>query len=167
MDYQLDLAIRIDSIIWLIVGPMFGINLLKHLFGNVIGEKTTHNQGVWLSLRNGVLLGLIIGVVTTKVQLDFELALWSRLILPRSWIFRPCLGRGIFWGLIGFEALGGIAFIRHFTLRYVLYRNHLAPWNLVSFLDYCVEKSLMQKTAGGYKFNHPLLKEHFATAMGH
>ena len=75
---------------------------------------------------------------------------------------------GLWWGwwlVFGlFIALlfGGFTCIQHFALRLVLYRSGCIPWNYARFLDYCTERSLLQRVGGRYRFIHKLLQEHFA-----
>ena len=57
---------------------------------------------------------------------------------------------------------GGIACIKHFTLRLILYFNNYIPWNYARFLDYAAERIFLQKVGGGYIFIHRMLMEHFA-----
>lgn len=70
----------------------------------------------------------------------------------------------IFILIIGLKR-GGAAFIQHFTLRFILYRNGYIPWQYTRFLNYCTESTLLQRVGGRYKFIHKLLQEHFAAMM--
>jgi hypothetical protein len=92
----------------------------------------------------GVLnLGLRCGVIG-------ELTLWLMMFML---IF------GIFLGL----SYGGEAFIRHFCLRFILYRNGSITWNYARFLDYATERIFLRKVGGGYIFIHRMLMEYFAS----
>lgn len=53
--------------------------------------------------------------------------------------------------------------VMHFSLRCTLciYSRSL-PWNLARFLDYCVERRLLQRVGGRYRFLHRELLEYFA-----
>ncbi len=57
---------------------------------------------------------------------------------------------------------GGLACIQHFSLRWVLFRSGVAPWNYARFLDYASERLLIQRVGGRYRFIHKLLQDHFA-----
>jgi hypothetical protein len=57
---------------------------------------------------------------------------------------------------------GGSAVLRHFALRFTLYRKKYAPWNYARFLDYATDRLFLQKVGGGYIFIHRMLLEHFA-----
>lgn len=56
----------------------------------------------------------------------------------------------------------GIACIKHFVLRIILYIFQYSPWNYDRFLDYATNRLFTQKVGGGYKFIHGMLREHFA-----
>jgi hypothetical protein len=58
---------------------------------------------------------------------------------------------------------GGFAYVKHFVLRVLLWRNDYAPLNYIRFLNYATERVFMRKVGGGYIFMHPLLIEYFAT----
>ncbi len=121
--------------------------------------KATPNQGVWQSGRNGVICMSIFGLSAGLIGgLSFGL------------IYGPLLGLiyGLLAGLIGGSTAGliwggGLPFIQHFALRFVLYRNGYLPWNLVRFLDYAAERIFLRKVGGGYIFVHRTLMEHFAS----
>jgi hypothetical protein len=72
------------------------------------------------------------------------------------------IGASINIGLLIGILLGGFAVIQHYTLRFILARNNLLPWRLVSFLNHCVDLIFLRRVGGGYIFVHRLLMEHFA-----
>ncbi len=107
------------------------------------------NQGIWESLRNSLVSALISALFLGSIAgVFFEL---------RVGIFAG-LGAGLFSGL----SEGGLACIRHFTMRLMLYRMGYLPWNYAHFLDYATERLFLQKVGGGYIFVHRMLLEHFA-----
>jgi len=57
---------------------------------------------------------------------------------------------------------GGLAYLRHYILRFLLWRAGAMPWNYPRFLDYAAEHILLRKVGGGYIFVHRLLLEYFA-----
>lgn len=86
-----------------------------------------------------------------------------QLILSVGRIACPLITIAVFsFGIVGGLTHGGIACIRHFTLRIILYCNHYIPWNYASFLNYCTDRLLLQRVGGRYRFIHRLLQEHFA-----
>jgi len=73
------------------------------------------------------------------------------------------LAPGIFGALLfGFLHGGGQACVQHVCLRIVLWQSGIAPWNLARFLNYCVERKLLQRVGGRYRFLHRELLDHFA-----
>jgi len=69
---------------------------------------------------------------------------------------------GLLVGLLGLIWGGGEAVIKHYLLRFMLYRNGNLPWRLVPFLDYAAERIFLRKVGGGYIFVHRMLMEYFA-----
>ncbi len=59
---------------------------------------------------------------------------------------------------------GGLdAFVRHFLLRFLLWRSGTLPWNLVPFLDEASERLLLYQAGGSYGFVHRLLQDYVAS----
>ena len=73
------------------------------------------------------------------------------------------LGSGLFFGLVGGLQNGSSAYLKHYVLRFLLWRNDYAPLNYIRFLDYAAERVFLRKVGGGYIFTHRLLMEYFAT----
>ncbi len=69
------------------------------------------------------------------------------------------LSAGLLAGLLN----GGLACLRHYVLRFLLWRAGSVPWNYPRFLDYAAERILLRKVGGGYIFVHRLLLEYFAS----
>lgn len=70
---------------------------------------------------------------------------------------------GIFGALLfSFSSGGGLACVQHVCLRFVLWQSGVTPWNLARFLNYCVERRLLQRVGGRYRFLHRELLDHFA-----
>jgi hypothetical protein len=66
-----------------------------------------------------------------------------------------------FWIVAGLWA-GGRDYLRHLTVRALLWRAGLAPWHYARFLNYAASCLLLQQVGPGYQFMHPLLLDHFA-----
>ncbi len=58
--------------------------------------------------------------------------------------------------------LGGIAGMRGFVLRYILWRNGYIPWNYSRFLGLATERLFLQKVGDRFRFTHELLRDHLA-----
>jgi eukaryotic-like serine/threonine-protein kinase len=74
----------------------------------------------------------------------------------------PIIGARLIIGLACGLKNGGFAYIKHYVLRFVLWRNDYVPWNYIRFLDYAAERVFLRKVGGGYIFTHRLLMEYFA-----
>ena len=82
-------------------------------------------------------------------------------------LFRSTLPNSLLWGLLlslfyGIFQAGGIACIQHFSLRITLWQSWKIPWNFARFLNYCVERRLLLRVGGRYRFLHRELLDHFA-----
>ena len=148
----------------LISGPTFG--LIISLSGSTIEKKQpVPNQGIWRSLRNSLLLGLIGLIVVqlvdsalpTLVTLIYRTRI-NYLFIPSNIPIFARIVAGISFGLYG----TGEVCIKHLILRLFLYFNNCHPWNYARFLDYATERNFLQKVGGGYIFVHRMLMEHFA-----
>jgi lipopolysaccharide/colanic/teichoic acid biosynthesis glycosyltransferase/DNA polymerase III delta prime subunit len=111
-------------------------------------SRTTPNQGVWDSARNAVRVGVGCGIIsglTAGVLGGPILGFFAGLLLA--------LASGVFFG--------GNALIRHFILRFMLYRISNLPWQLSGFLEDMDRCVLLRKVGGGYIFVHRALLEYF------
>jgi len=151
------------------LGLTFGlINAIK---GSEIETKTIPNQGIWRSAMNVGVTGLIAWLIFVPTYWFYTQLI---IIVYKGWILKiPAVGGesslvdfitpGLRWGvLLGLIFGGGLACIRHFTLRFILHRNNYIPWNYARFLDYASDRIFLQKVGGGYIFVHRMLLEHFA-----
>jgi hypothetical protein len=145
------------------------------LGGRALEEKDWPNQGTWLALRNAGFAALAAGLAAI---LALELSLTSLHIAQAAWggdslspgrnlgnalvLLKTGAGLGFWFGL----AYSGLDFVQHFSLRLVLRLWKLVPGRLVGLLDHAVERGLLQRPGGSYKFFHPLLLDHFAKSYG-
>ncbi len=113
-----------------------------------IESKNFANQGIWNSLKNGLIVGLIFGLVGLMYGLNYGL----------NYGLMYGLNYGLIFGLIG--GLGSV--IQHFTLRLILYRNCSIPWNYAKFLEHAANLRFIQRVGGRYRFMHDLLRKYFA-----
>ncbi len=124
------------------------------LQGVEIPQKSVPNQGIWLSARNALIAGGLVGLL-----LGLPFAVFSQ---------EPLAGRleSLVSGLpIAFMVavfFGLLDFIQHFTLRFILWRNDRMPWRYARFLDQAADRIFLRKVGGGYIFVHRLLQEHIA-----
>ncbi|MDZ8050156.1 MAG: NACHT domain-containing protein [Aulosira sp. ZfuVER01] len=165
----------------LIGGLIFGLigGLIGGLiFGLIRGLKeelkvrSQPNQGIWNSLQSMLWttalsypLGVIVMMATPVAR---------RLVEKHDWLDLPgillrnspqYLLPGLFMALFfGFWLGGGLACVQHFSLRLVLWQSGDIPWNLAQFLNYCVERRLLLRVGGRYRFLHRELLDHFANS---
>ena len=146
------------GLIWgLIGGFIYGIFTT---FKQEIKTQSYPNQGIWNSLQSFLL------ITTFTYPLNVILVLPS-LLLREGTVKNPDwllwgLG-GIFFSLLfGIFFGGGIACIQHFSLRFVLWQSGTIAWNIARFLNYCVERRLLLRVGGRYRFLHRELLDHFA-----
>ena len=140
------------------------------------------NQGIRLSARNGMVVGLASLLVLAAflallggLVIGLPEGLFVERIVPNGLTLELAggLSRGLFVGLtiglvIGAENglfHGGSACVQHSALRFLLWRAGYMPWNYVHFLDYAAERILLRKIGGGYIFVHRLLQEYFASLL--
>jgi hypothetical protein len=126
--------------------------------------KVRPNEGIRLSLRNGlklggltlVLLALFAGIFYFWRCPDYTVKIVAGLTFGSS------------VGLLVFFFYGGLDVIQHFILRLLLYFAGLAPLRYGRFLDYAADElHFLQKVGGGYIFVHRYLLEHFAAMEEH
>ncbi len=80
-------------------------------------------------------------------------------------LFGPLIGllTGLFFGFTVGLVYDGEAYLKHYILRYLLWRSGVMPYHFVHFLEEASERILLQKVGGGYRFIHPLFLDYFAS----
>lgn len=154
------------SVLGLVIGlaSCLTLELISGLTADQIVTRTIPNEGIRRSRRNaliclliiglgaGLSAGLVAGVMFGMMSIGYELAIGLDTGLPF----------GLVVGLVVGLHHGGVAYLKHYVLRFLLWRNDYAPWNYVRFLDYAAERVFLRKVGGGYIFTHRLLMEYFA-----
>ncbi|HEY9613417.1 AAA-like domain-containing protein, partial [Allocoleopsis sp.] len=120
--------------------------LLRGLTGSGIETSTVPNQGIWQSTRYAIALAMISALSLAVGSWLVGIPILCGVII------------GLLFGLVG----AGEPWVKHFTLRLILYSNGHIPWNYAHFLDYATQLIFLQKVGGGYIFIHRLLLEYFA-----
>jgi hypothetical protein len=155
---------------WLLVGLVGSLlaGLVCGLIGEVVyevsGERIDKNmlirpnQGIhdagWKALCYGLIGGLLAGLVAGLIG---------------GWMGGQTYGLtmgiflGVFLGTLIAQVTGGRAYVCHYALRYVFYRDGAMPWYYVRFLEEAIEHKLLRRVAGGYCFAHPLFIDYFAS----
>jgi hypothetical protein len=152
----------IESIIKMVAGVIFGvivvgvIGLISGVFEEIrqdLALRSRPNQGIWNSWHrflwtialSYLFAGIISGLETHAYVKLFVLIVGF-----------GALQLGFLWG-------GGLACLQHLCLRIMLWQSGVAPWNLARFLNYCVERKLLQRVGGRYRFLHRELLDYFAS----
>jgi hypothetical protein len=146
---------------------IYSLKQSLELSGPDLKLRSRPNQGIWNSLQNlfwtTALSYPIIVIPELLIKKVVEKHSWLDLagILLRN---SPSL---LLSGLVislfcGILYGGGLACVQHLCLRFVLWQSGVAPWNLARFLNYCVERKLLQRVGGRYRFLHRELLDHFA-----
>ena len=130
--------------------------------GDAVELKTAPNMGILLSGRNALI----------TVAVNFVLALIAKFMLHKWNFYRGKGNEGFFIllpiaiiiaGTFAWGRLGGLDFLAHYCLRFVLRRRGYIPRGYVRFLNYAAtELGFLQKVGGGYVFMHRYLLEYFA-----
>ena len=177
LQISIPVGILMGVIVWLSDGMAKGI-IFGAAFGLVIGSgyllfssffreiasttiedqhRAVPNQGIRHSALNGVIYGLVIALlVGLSVGLTFK---WGEGLTAVT----AGLIVGLSIGLPAGLSKGGLAYLRHYILRILLWRQGAIPWNYPHFLDTAVDSILLRRVGGGYIFLHRLLLDHFAT----
>jgi hypothetical protein len=158
------IAVVIDLLNGALLLKLIGV-MINGLKRDVPLELRSHpNQGIWNSLQSVVWITTLASSVVALSSIIMTIVV-RHLYSPDSFstispkVLLPWLPGGI---AVGFSAGGGLAFIQHFTLRFILTRHRLTPWRYVRFLNYCTERRLLQRVGGRYRFIHRELLEHLA-----
>ena len=155
--------------IGLFLGPTAGLSLMlkRGVLSHQVETQLSPNQGIWLSLRNGLLSGLFIAISSSVLFKLYQIINVSHLGATRTLMYsfmstERILFLAIASGFIGFMFLGGSTVIKHLTLRFLLALNKTVPMQYARFLDHCCDLIFLRRVGGGYIFVHRLLMEHFA-----
>jgi serine/threonine protein kinase len=146
-------------VLGLIAGSVFGLCywLLVGFFRGVASItiddqlRVIPNQGIRHSALNALRYGLVVAVLVGSGG-------W---LLSTSWLSGLIIGLSV--GLLAGLFNGGLACLRHFILRILLWRSGAIPWDYPHFLDAVTERILLRKVGGGYIFVHRLLLDYLAT----
>jgi NACHT domain len=166
----------------LINGLAFGLAFL--LFWLIFGLFNRLGSNLaWLNFSliyglSGLIFGLLTGLFTSlRIQLHPSKSIWKSLQIW-TWKITIVLIFVIlvfttfhlfeYWKLGLFSVFVLIllvsdseAYLQHLSLRIVLWQSGL-PWNFTRFLNYCVERRLLMRVGGSYRFLHRELLDHFA-----
>lgn len=133
-------------------------------------QRILPNQGIQRSVSNSILVSFTSVVVSWIICTSSYMVSHSAGYGVNAGLsyglkvgFTVALVVGICTGIIVGLLSGGYASIQHYTLRWLLWRSGVIPWNYTRFLDYAHKRILLQKIGGGYTFVHNLLLDYFAS----
>ena len=161
------LAVAVSVIAGILLGLLLGtiFGLMNGVKGGDIQKTALPNQGIRKSMKNALLFGLGTGILAALAFAVFIINTREDSIINNILIG---VGLSVFLvAPIGGLFLGGMACVKHFTLRVMLFRQGKMPWNYRRFLDYAAERLFLQKVGGGYVFVHRMLLEHFSEMPKH
>jgi hypothetical protein len=172
------------GIVWLLLAMLRLRNLALGLLpvgmlfrvlrdGLITGEMTTRataNQGMRRSARNALLGALAGGLTGGGIGGGIgwfleRMAVRGQEGLPSTDPFMAVLLGSLLallGVLIGGPHSGSLACLRHLALRFALWKENLAPWRYVAFLDRAADWILLRKVGGGYIYIHRLLQDYLA-----
>ncbi|MCB9422803.1 MAG: NACHT domain-containing protein [Ardenticatenaceae bacterium] len=130
------------------LGLMF--MLLGGLRGNRVSITSNPNQGIWLSATNSLIACNIVAFTMMAAMT----VVWQN--------FRLGLVAGILSTVSIFFMFGGGNVANHFYLRLLLWLTKDLSWDLVSFLEFSVNRVFLHRVGGGYLFTHQTLQNYFA-----
>ncbi len=146
----------IGAISGAIIGVLFGTSI-SVLSAPSIDKRSAPNQGIQNSLRTSLMMmsAIVIGTILVEWLLRALLDFASE----TSFYFSTAFA----WFLpIVFTYYGGMAWCKHWALRFILYWYSYLPFPLAPWLNTMVKVGLMRRVGGGYIFLHRSLLEYFA-----
>ncbi len=156
---------QISILTGLTIGPFFGmiVGITIVISNALTTDRATDmrtertNQGIWNSLNNA----FIVGILTMFTTLIFYVVCLLFLGEMDFTMFIVGFGFAIVTGIVAATSdINGNTFLKHFALRIVLDREMIIPKNYANFLDYASSLTLLNKVGGGYEFTN-LWKDYF------
>jgi serine/threonine protein kinase len=139
--------------------------MMSIIGGTTIGIIGILKYGLSLGLTN-LLSGVLSSVqkIETIPVLNYVVSYGQQaeLISGPSSVLSYGLQLGITGALLIYMLTGGLAILRHYTIRLLLWRSHTFPWQAAQFLDDATARFLLRRVGGGYSFTHRLLLDHLA-----
>ena len=153
-------------ILFLLIGWL--ILELIDLLKQELKVRSRPNQGIWNSLQSALWITAFSYPLGVILSVSLFL-LWKGFVENSDWLhlLSSALPDSLLWGVFlslffGIFMGGRDACIRHLSLRLVLWQSGTIPWNFARFLNYCVERRLLLRVGGRYRFLHRELLDHFA-----
>lgn len=126
--------------------------------------KLKPNQGIQASLKSGLLMTAIWGVVGLCFGIMLGKAVGNSLVAYWMGIHSFVIA-----GILGFFNYGGQSYIQHYVLRWFLARENIIKFSIkddqafVIFLDIMKDFMFLRRVGGGWIFIHHTLLNYFAS----
>lgn len=134
---------------------LMGVLLTDLIFIEMkIEEKTTPNQGIIRSMKNGLKFGLVTVIIFGLYHEVMSNPSSNLSDLSETGLI---IANGLLIGLFG----GLWVSLQHYSLRLILYCNGYVPCDYALFLAQAIEHRFIQRVGGRYRFMHDLLQKHF------
>ena len=141
-------------LVWGSINTSIGF-LVGGLRGSDIEIRKFPNQGIRRSAINSIVISLLISITLSLMFVGLGWLGGSLIQGANVGIYLGPL-TGIVFGI----ALGGVC-LNHVSIRFVLYKSGLGPWNYRKFLNYTSERMLMRQIGGRYQFIHGVVQDYF------
>ena len=135
--------------------------LIGGLRRGAVASQERPNNGIILSWRYGVRVGLLFGLVwPVTFMVLYSLDPISTRYLQQS--LQLALQIGLLLGSWAMLWYGGIEVLHHAVLRMLLRFEGTVPPRYIELLDYAVDLIFLRRVGGGYIFVHQILHNYFA-----
>lgn len=130
---------------------------------NTIESTSVPNQGIKLTFRHAVVSSMLVFLIGIFLICG-PLFMVQVLINSKDDVGIVTIYLLLFASIATTVGLWyGVAVLRHFILRFILYRQGHIPKDFVRFLNHSTNLIFLRKVGGGYVFIHRLVMEHFAS----
>ncbi|MEU6426139.1 helix-turn-helix transcriptional regulator [Microbispora sp. NPDC046973] len=123
-------------------------------------ERATPNEGIRRSLR----FAIVQGAAHATLVAGCLLAVFRTAGAPLPNALLMAGFPASLFGMARAYRYGGLALVRHWTIRACLAASGDSPFRCKQFLHDAEQRILLRRIGGGYAFPHPLLQEHLAIA---
>ena len=153
----------------LVVGLVVGLD--EALVTLPVAERTEPAEGVHRSLRyarrfggTGMLAAILLGLLLPFVEAPLEALGEIGVAVSGGLASAPVM---VAWLslVLGLYKGGGFA-LRHYVVRFILWRRRLAPRDYVPFLVQAAQKGILKPVGGGFQFRHRDLRRFIADRYG-
>jgi transcriptional regulator with XRE-family HTH domain len=165
-------ALSTSILYWIFIGLWIGVS--QETLNDQ--DRVELNQGIRYSLRNALLIGLLasgisicVGALSDILNYElrsvldtgFSVGLHAGFARGLSAIGRDVIFFELFGAFLPFLLTGGLTWLCHYLLRWLLYRAGVVPLRYKHFLDDAMQRILLYQVGGGYIFIHRTILDYF------